>query len=175
MLFMMFVFMGKYCYIFRWLFYVHVFILCHSPSWWRQQLKLIIFWPSCVFVDYRVSDESWSHTGHQMSQGRKKHMARPGLEPRTSRIPCEHSDHWATEPNGRPVTISPCLIRFVPESARNHAGTDETVPLLLAARATPPHSHTGHQIVLPFHGWSRFVIHLVSLHTIHITFLYLAV
>ena len=28
-----------------------------------------------------------------------------------------------------------CLIKFVPESARNHAGTDETVPLLLAARA----------------------------------------
>ena len=51
-----------------------------------------------------------------------------GLEPRTSRIPCEHSDHWATEPHGRPVTISPCLIRFVPESTRNHAGTDETVP-----------------------------------------------
>ena len=45
-----------------------------------------------------------THTGHQMLQGRKKHMARPGLEPRTSRIPCEHSDHWATEPHGRPVT-----------------------------------------------------------------------
>ena len=28
-----------------------------------------------------------THTGHQMSLGRKKHMARPGLEPRTSRIP----------------------------------------------------------------------------------------
>ena len=54
-----------------------------------------------------------------MSQGRKKHMARPGLEPRTSRTLCEHSDHWATEPHGRPVTISPCLIRFVPKSARN--------------------------------------------------------
>ena len=26
---------------------------------------------------------------------------------RTSHIPCEHSDHWATEPHGRPVTISP--------------------------------------------------------------------
>ena len=42
-----------------------------------------------------------------------------------------------------PVTISPCLIRFVPESARNHAGTDETVPLPLAARAR---THTGHQM-----------------------------
>ena len=28
---------------------------------------------------------------HQMSQGRKKNVARPGLEPRVSRLPCEHS------------------------------------------------------------------------------------
>ena len=41
------------------------------------------------------------------------------------------------------MTISPCLIRFVPESARNHAGTDETVPMLLAARVW---THTGHQM-----------------------------
>ena len=41
----------------------------------------------------------------------------------------------ATEPHGRPATISPFLNRFVPESARNHAGTDKTVPLLLAAWA----------------------------------------
>ena len=60
-----------------------------------------------------------------MSQWRKKQIARLGLKPRTSRTPCKHSDHWATEPHGRPVTISPCLIRFIPESARNHAGTDE--------------------------------------------------
>ena len=52
-------------------------------------------------------------------------------------------DHWATEPHGRPVTISPCLIRFVSESARNHAWTDETVPLLLAAQAQ---THNGHQM-----------------------------
>ena len=32
-----------------------------------------------------------------ISQGRKKHIARPGLEPRTSRTPCEHSDPWATK------------------------------------------------------------------------------
>ena len=84
----------------------------------------------------------------QMSQGRKKLMARPGLEPRTSHIPFEHSNHWATEPHGRPVTISPCLIRFVPESARNHAWTDETVPLLLAAQArthTEPPNVTGEE------------------------------
>ena len=28
---------------------------------------------------------------HQMSQGRKKNVARPELEPRVSRLPCEHS------------------------------------------------------------------------------------
>ena len=32
------------------------------------------------------------------------------------------------------MTISTCLIRFIPESTRNHAGTDETVPLLPAAQ-----------------------------------------
>ena len=37
-------------------------------------------------------------------RGEKKHMARPSLKPRTSRIPSKHSDHWATEPHGRPVT-----------------------------------------------------------------------
>ena len=54
----------------------------------------------------------------------------------------------ATKPLGRPATISPCLNRFVPESARNHAGTDETVPLLLAARArthTEPPNVTGEE------------------------------
>ena len=40
-----------------------------------------------------------------VSQGRKKHMARPGLKPWTSRTLCEHSDHWASEPHCRPVTI----------------------------------------------------------------------
>ena len=91
------------------------------------------------------SQPEHGHTlSHQMSQGRKKHMARPGLEPRTSRIPCEHSDHWATEPHGRPVTISPCLIRFVPKSARNHAGIDETVPFAVRSPSTSPHWATKH-------------------------------
>ena len=49
-----------------------------------------------------------------VSQRRKKHMARPGFESRISRIPCEHSVNWATEPHGWPVTISPCLIDSSP-------------------------------------------------------------
>ena len=42
------------------------------------------------------------------------------------------------------MTISICLIRFVPESTRNHAGTDETVPLLPAAQTW---THTEQQNV----------------------------
>ena len=41
----------------------------------------------------------------------------------------------------RPVTITICLIRFIPESTRNHAGTDETVPVLTAAQ-TWTHTET---------------------------------
>ena len=94
-------------------------------------------------VPLLLAARAWTHTGHQMSQERKKHMAQLGLEPRTSCRSCELSDNWATGPHNGPVTISPCLIRFVRESARNHAGTDETVPLLLAARAP---IHTGNQM-----------------------------
>ena len=72
-------------------------------------------------------------------------MARLELEPRFSRYPFERS---TTELPSHVSTgyISACLIRFVPESARNHVGTDETFPLLLAARErnhTEPSNVTG--------------------------------
>ena len=86
-------------------------------------------------------------TATGMSKGRKKNVARSGLQPRVSRLPCEH---FTTELSSHMSTgyIFPCLIRFIPESARNHAGTDETVSfrLLLAARArthTEPPNVTG--------------------------------
>ena len=42
----------------------------------------------------------------------------------------------------RPVTVSICLIRFIPESTRQHAGTDETICLLSAAQTwTPTEPH----------------------------------
>ena len=44
------------------------------------------------------------HTGHQMSQARKKNVARPGLEPRVFRLPCKHAYHCATEPHDQPIT-----------------------------------------------------------------------
>ena len=51
----------------------------------------------------------------------------------------------------RPVTISICLIRFIPESTRNHAETDETVPVLSAAQTwthTEPQNVKG-EVKLP--------------------------
>ena len=42
---------------------------------------------------------------HQISQGRKKCKAWLGLQPRTSRILCEHSDYWATEPQSTCDTL----------------------------------------------------------------------
>ena len=98
----------------------------------QKQLK----WPTLLpMVFYHVRTSSLT----PLSQGRKKHMTGT----RASHIPSEHSDHWDTEPHGRPMTISFCLIRFVLESARSHAETNETVPMLLAARAR---THTGHQM-----------------------------
>ena len=77
-----------------------------------------------------------TRTGHQMSQGRENNVVRPELELRVSRLPCQHS---TTELPSHMSTgyFFPYLIRYVPESARNHVGTDETVSfrLLLAARA----------------------------------------
>ena len=94
-------------------------------GWWLGYYTLhstanILFLTKIPGDDFKTS---------YVSQRRKKHRARPEIEPRTSRIPCEHSDHSFTEPQCRPVTISPCLIGLVRESAQNHAGTDETVPL----------------------------------------------
>ena len=83
-----------------------------------------------------------------VSQGRKKAHGPTVTRTQDPSQPCEHPDHRATEPHGRPATISPCLIRFVPESARNHAGTDETIPLPLAAQArthTEPPNVTGEE------------------------------
>ena len=50
----------------------------------------------------------------------------------------------------RPVTVSICLIRCIPESTRNHAGTDETVPLLPEAQTwthTEPQNVKGEEIL----------------------------
>ena len=38
--------------------------------------------------------------------GEENIVARPGLEPRASRLPCEYSANWATEPHGRPLTVA---------------------------------------------------------------------
>ena len=58
----------------------------------------------------------YSDNGHS---GGKEHGPTRTLTHLTFRIPCKHYDHRVTEPHGRPVTVSPYLIRFVPESAQN--------------------------------------------------------
>ena len=83
---------------------------------------------------------------HQMSHGAEKERGPTGTRTQGLSLTVRALYHWANEPLDRPVTFSPCLIRFVPESARIHAGTVETVPLLLAARArthTEPPNVTG--------------------------------
>ena len=72
-------------------------------------------------------------------RGGKTHMARLGLEPRTSRIPCKLSDHWATEPHGRPVTIPPCLIRFVPRICQEPCRNRRDSPFAAPSPSTDPH------------------------------------
>ena len=69
--------------------------------------------------------------------GEEKHIIMPDWDSNPGPLAYRASTlaNWATESHGRPATISPCLNRFVPESAWNRAGTNETVPLLLAARA----------------------------------------
>ena len=74
-----------------------------------------------------------------MSQGRKKHTARPGLEPRTCRIPCEHSDHWDTEPYGRPVTISLCLIKIRPRICSELCRNRRDSPFAARSPSTDPY------------------------------------
>ena len=69
-------------------------------------------------------------------------MAGLEFEPRAS----HGASSLPPEPHGQPVTFFSCLsclVRFDPESARNNAGTDKTVPLLFAAQAR---THTGHQM-----------------------------
>ena len=66
----------------------------------------------------------------------------------------------------RPVTISICLIRFIPESTRNHFGTDETISLLPAAQTwthTEPQNIKGEEnlniILTPARDGTRDTLH----------------
>ena len=71
---------------------------------------------------------------HQMSQVRKQYMVRPLI--RTEDLVYRartQTTELKSHTHRRHMTISICLIRFIPESTRNHAGADETVPLLPAA------------------------------------------
>ena len=78
-----------------------------------------------------------------VSQGRKNHT-RPRLKSKAFRLPCEHSANRANGPLGRPLTFPPCLIRFVPKSARNNGGT--TRHALFDARCHSRESTLSHQM-----------------------------
>ena len=100
--------------------------------WFESRSGHVLFPPLCYLVA-SVGECSHGLREVQMSQRRKSTRPDRGSNPGPL---ANRASTLATElPHGRPVTISPCLIRFVPESARNHSGTDETVPLLLAAQA----------------------------------------
>ena len=66
---------------------------CHCVGFDAWRLK----WQN---LHWGPKNHRQSSKGTCMSQGREKHMVRPGPEPGTSRRPCEHSVNWATEPNG---------------------------------------------------------------------------
>ena len=77
--------------------------------------------------------------GHILSQRRKKHLIRPGLQTMIPRRPCEYSDHFVFVPHGRSVTIFLLLNIFVPESAWNNAGSQ--LDSSFAARKPSPDQH----------------------------------
>ena len=77
-------------------------------------------------------------TGKEKEHGRTRTRTQgPSL---TVRAPLSYRTTWSARYN------SPCFNRFVPESAQNHGGNNETVSLLLAAGAwthTEPPNVTG--------------------------------
>ena len=85
---------------------------------------------------FALAARTWTHaeppnvTGEETVFGPTGHSNRGPLADRARTQTTELKSHT----HRRPVTISICLIRFIPESTRNHAGTDETVPLLPAAQ-----------------------------------------
>ena len=103
-----------------------------------------------------------------MSQRRKKHMARPGLEPRSSPLPCEHSSLTID-----PWQFSPWLNGYVPESARNRAGTNETRLTLCCSQSGhgPTLSHQmswgGGGCTRPDRGFEPRTSHIPCEHSLH--------
>ena len=55
-------------------------------------------------------------------------MARRGLEPRASRLPCEHSANWATKPLGWPGFESQSSYDFPPNWPPNVTGEEKLWP-----------------------------------------------
>ena len=88
-------------------------------------------------MDSLFAARTWTHTEPNVTGEEKIHVYGPTGD--SNRGPLAYRARTqTTELNShthrRPVIISICLIRFIPESTRNHAGTDETAPVLSAAQ-----------------------------------------
>ena len=110
-------------------------------------------WLGTVFL--LLASRTWTHTelpnvtGEETVYGPTGDSNR-GLLAHPART---QSAELKSHTHGRPVTISIRLIRFIPESTRNHAGTDETVPLLPTAQTwahTQPQNVSGGKMSVIF-------------------------
>ena len=95
---------------------LHCLPRSHFNSWSRNKINF--------------SDMHWSMN---VSQGKQQHMARPGLEPKTSRIPYDHSDHWATSHTADPWQFPPAYLDSSPNllgklAGKWHGGGNSTWP-----------------------------------------------
>ena len=101
-------------------------------------------WLGTVFL--LLAARTWTHTeppnvtGEETVYGPTGDSNRGPLAYRARTQTTEIKSHM----HRRPVAISICLIKFLPESTRTHAGTDETVPLLPAVQTW---THTEQQNV----------------------------
>ena len=99
---------------------------------------LLVCWHRILGDDVYLDDFD-IETGHGINVTEEKKSTWPDRdEPRSSPLPCENSSQTIN-----PRQFSPCLNRYVPESAQNRAGTNETRLSHCCSRSehTPTLSH----------------------------------
>ena len=91
-------------------------------------------WLGTVFL--LLAARTWTHTVPPNVTGEEKAYGPTGYSNRGPLAYCAttQTTELKSHTHRRPMQISICLIRFIPESTRNHVGIDETVPLLPAAQ-----------------------------------------
>ena len=89
--------------------------------------------------------------GLRLSHGSKQHMmARSGLEPRTSRTPCEHCDHWATNLLGT-ITVKNVRARTPQGKLTNFKTGDRFVEIVVPPEPLPKKKSVGIFIASLYH------------------------